>query len=154
MDWFRTDQANVLKSLIDETFTPNTNINVNLVLVDMGMLLQATLAGQGPDIAVQVSNDIPVNYGMRNAVVDLSKFPELTEVRKLFRESAMVPYEFDGHVFGLPETETCLMMFYRKDILDEMGLEIPKTWEEMELFLCLARIKWMLECYQQMYHLS
>lgn len=129
------DQANVLKSLIDETFTPQTNINVNLVLVDMSMLLQATLAGQGPDVAVQVSNDIPVNYGMRNAVVDLSKFPELTEVKKLFRESAMVPYEFDRHVFGLPETETCLMMFYRKDILDELGLSIPKTWDEMKAAL-------------------
>lgn len=129
------DQANVLKSLIDVSFTPQTNINVNLELVDMGMLLQATLAGQGPDVAVQVSNDIPVNYGMRNAVVDLSKFPELTEVRKLFRESAMVPYEFDGHVFGLPETETCLMMFYRKDILAELGLKIPKNWDEMKAAL-------------------
>lgn len=126
------DQANVLKSLIDESFTPKTNINVNLVLVDMGMLLQATLAGQGPDVAVQVSNDIPVNYGMRNAVVDLSKFPDLAEVTKRFRQSAMVPYEFDGHVFGLPETETCLMMFYRKDILDELGIKVPKTWDEMK----------------------
>lgn len=129
------DQANVLKSLIDETFTPNTNINVNLVLVDMGMLLQATLAGQGPDVAVQVSNDIPVNYGMRNAVVDLSQFPDLNEVRKIFRESAMVPYEFDGRIFGLPETETCLMMFYRKDILDELGLKVPVTWDEMKAAL-------------------
>lgn len=126
------DQANVLKSLIDESFTPQTNINVNLELVDMGMLLQATLAGQGPDVAVQVSSDIPVNYGMRNAVVDLSQFPDLEEVKRQFRESAMVPYEFDGHVFALPETETCLMMFYRKDILDELGLEVPVTWDEMK----------------------
>lgn len=129
------DQANVLKSLIDETFTPETNINVKLQLVDMGTLLQATLAGQGPDVAVQVGSDLPMNYGMRNAVVDLSQFPDLPEVRTQFRESAMVPFEFEGRTFALPETQTCPMMFYRKDILDELGLEVPKTWDELRVAL-------------------
>lgn len=135
--WIGTgrDQANVLKSLIDETFTPKTNINVNVQLVDMSTLLQATLSGQGPDVAVQVGNDLPMNYGMRNALVDLTEFKDLEEVKKQFRGSAMVPYEFDGRTFALPETETCLMMFYRKDILKELGLEIPETWNEMKTIL-------------------
>lgn len=126
------DQANVLKSLIDETFTPMKNINVNVQLVDMSTLLQATLAGQGPDVAVQVGNDLPMNYGMRDAVVDLTGFNDLNEIKADFRNSALVPYEFDGHTFALPETETCLMMFYRKDILEELGLKVPTTWEEMK----------------------
>lgn len=129
------DQANVLKALIDETFTPKTNINVNVQLVDMGTLLQATLAGQGPDVAVQVGMDLPMNYGMRDAVVDLSGFHDLEEIKTWFRSSAMVPYEFEGHTFGLPETETCLMMFYRKDILNELALKVPTTWDEMKTAL-------------------
>lgn len=129
------DQANVIKSLIDETFTPRTNINVKLQLVDISTLLQATLAGQGPDVAIQVANDLPMNYGMRNAVVDLAQFPDIGEVRSRFRQSALVPYEFDGHTFALPETETCLMMFYRKDILDELGIKVPTTWDEMQTVL-------------------
>ena len=129
------DQANVVKQLIDETFTPITNINVNVQLVDMGTLLQATLAGQGPDVAIQVGNDLPMNYGLRNAVVDLSEFDDLLEIQSQFRESALVPYEFEGRTYGLPETETCLMMFYRKDILKELNLEVPKTWDEMKVAL-------------------
>ncbi|NLP35060.1 MAG: extracellular solute-binding protein [Clostridiales bacterium] len=129
------DQANVVKELIDETFTPVTNINVNVQLVDMGTLLQATLAGQGPDVAIQVGNDLPMNYGLRNAVVDLSEFEDLPKIRSYFRESAMVPYEFDGMTFALPETETCLMMFYRRDILKELDLEVPRTWDEMKVAL-------------------
>jgi ABC-type glycerol-3-phosphate transport system substrate-binding protein len=129
------DQANVLKDLIDKTFTPEKNINVNVQLVDMGTLLQATLAGQGPDVAVQVGMDLPMNYGMRGAVVDLTEFEDLGQVKNLFRESAMVPYEFDGKTFALPETETCLMMFYRKDILEELELEVPTTWDEMKIAL-------------------
>src|SRR5690606_10945073 len=78
--WIGTgrDQANVIKSLIDDTFTNETDINVNVQLVDMGTLLKATLAGEGPDVAIQVgptqvatgqvaagmissANDTPVN---------------------------------------------------------------------------------------------
>ena len=129
------DQANVVKQLIDETFTPATNINVNVQLVDMGTLLQATLAGQGPDVAIQVGNDLPMNYGLRNAVVDLSEFDDLAQIQSQFRESALVPYEFDDMTFGLPETETCLMMFYRSDILKELNLEVPQTWDEMKVAL-------------------
>lgn len=129
------DQANVLKEMIDETFTPENNINVNVQLVDMGTLLQATLAGQGPDVAVQVGGDLPMNYGMRGAVVDLQTFADLDEVKTRFRASGMLPYEFDNHTFALPETETCLMMFYRKDILDELGLKVPETWDDMKVAL-------------------
>ena len=129
------DQANVLKTLIDESFTPETNINVNVQLVDMSTLLQATLAGQGPDVAVQVGSDLPMNYGMRNAVVDLNRFSDLSETKAYFRESALVAYEFEGKTFALPETETCLMMFYRKDILEELRLGVPTTWDEMKTAL-------------------
>ena len=77
--------------MIDETFTPLTGINVNLKLVQMQNLLPATLAGQGPDVAMQISNDMPVNYAMRNAAVDLAQFPDFDEVAQRFRESALVP---------------------------------------------------------------
>jgi ABC-type glycerol-3-phosphate transport system substrate-binding protein len=127
------DQANTIKGLIDETFTKETGIGVNVMLVDMGTLLQATLAGQGPDVAIQVANDIPMNYGLRNAVADLSQFADLNEVKERFYESAMVPFEFDGHTYALPETETFPMMFYRKDILKELNLSVPETWDDMKV---------------------
>lgn len=129
------DQANVLKALIDETFTPIKNINVNVQLVDMSTLLQATLSGQGPDVAIQVGSDLPMNYGLRDAVVDLTQFKDLPEIEAQFRPSAMVPFEFDGQTFALPETQTCLMMFYRRDVLEELGLAVPKTWDEMKIAL-------------------
>ena len=83
------DQANVMKALIDESFNKDTGISVNLMLVQMDTLLQATLAGQGPDVAMQVSNDLPMNYGMRGAVVDISQFDDFEEVTERFYESAM-----------------------------------------------------------------
>lgn len=140
------DQANVIKSMIDETFTNETNISVNVQLVDMNTLLRAELAGEGPDVAIQVANtsgiagavlntgnDTPVNYGLRNAVLDLSRFEDIEEVTDRFYESALTAFTFDGSIYGLPETQTFPMMFYRKDILAELGLELPKTWDEVKV---------------------
>lgn len=146
--WIGTgrDQANVIKSLIDSTFTPVSGINVNVQLVDMNTLLRATLAGEGPDVAIQVpntngiagavlttGNDSAVNYGIRNAVLDMTQFADFDEVASRFADSAMVQLGFHDAVYGLPETQTFPMMFYRKDILMELGMEVPQTWDDVKV---------------------
>lgn len=150
--WIGTgrDQANVIKSLIDDNFTREKGINVNVQLVDMSTLLKAELAGEGPDVAVQVgptqvansqvvagmvsaANDTPVNYGIRNAVLDLTQFEDFEQVAARFSESALVPFTYKDSVFALPDTQTFLMMFYRKDILAEIGLKLPGTWDEVKV---------------------
>ena len=148
--WIGTgrDQANVIRSLIDESFTSNYGVNVNVQLVDMNTLLRAELAGEGPDVAIQVANtngiagavlntgnDTPVNYGLRNAVLDLNQFQDVDEVKSRFYESALTAFTFDGKLYALPETQTFPVMFYRKDILDQLGLEIPETWDDVKVIM-------------------
>ncbi|ERJ11734.1 extracellular solute-binding protein [Haloplasma contractile] len=125
------DQANVIRQLIDETFTPETGIAVDMKLVNADVLLRATLAGKGPDVAMNVGNTIPVNYGLRNAVYDLSQFEDFEEVKGRFYDSAMVPYEFNGEYYALPEQQIFLMMFYRKDIFEELDIKVPQTWDDV-----------------------
>ena len=140
------DQANVIRALIDESFTSVYGVNVNVQLVDMNTLLRAELAGEGPDVAIQVANtngiagavlttgnDTPVNYGLRNAVLDLSQFDDIDEVLDRFYDSAWEAFSFDGAVYALPETQTFPVMFYRKDILNELGMEIPETWDDVKV---------------------
>lgn len=140
------DQANVIKALIDENFTNKTGISVNVQLVDMSTLLKATLVGEGPDVAIQVANtngaagavlntgnDTPVNYGIRNAVLNLAEFDDLEEVLEAFPEAAYTQFAYDGAMYALPETITYPVMFYRKDILKEIGLELPKTWDDVKV---------------------
>lgn len=50
------DQANVLKRLVTNDFTPNYGINVSVELVQ-GALIESTLAGKGPDIALTRADD-------------------------------------------------------------------------------------------------
>ena len=125
------DQANVLRKLIDESFTPDTKIKIDLKLVNSSVLLPATLSNVGPDVAMGLGNNIPVNYAMRSAVYDISQFDDFEEVTKRFKNSAMVPFEFEGGYYALPEQQVFLMLFYRTDIFEELGLTVPNTWEDV-----------------------
>jgi ABC-type glycerol-3-phosphate transport system substrate-binding protein len=143
------DQANVVKGLIDERFSNDPenprDINVNVMLMDMNTLLQATLAGQGPDVAIQVPGELPMNFGLRNAVADLTQFTNLPAIRERFHPEAMIPFEFEGTfngefrrvTYALPETQTFPMLFYRKDILSELEIEIPQTWDEVKVVMAI-----------------
>lgn len=125
------DQSQVLKQLIDDSFTSEYGIPVNLQIVQGGTLLPAVVAGIGPDVALYLGGGEPVNFASRNAAVDLTQFEDFDEVASAFAPSALVPYQFEGGVYALPETQTFPVMFYRTDIMTELGLEVPNTWEEM-----------------------
>lgn len=125
------DQAQTIKKMIDNDFTSDTGVPINLQLVSANVLLSATLAGKGPDVAIQVGNDVPVNFAMRGALQDLSVFEDFNEVIKRFQPSAMVPYQYLGEYFALPEQQIFPVLFYREDILRELGLKVPDTWQDV-----------------------
>ena len=135
--WITTgrDQSTVLKTMVDDTFTAKTGIKVNVKLVQADAILPAVVAGNGPDIVLSVSGWLAVNYAMRNAAEDLTQFEDFDEVIKPFQSSILVPLTYnDGKhkgIYGLPETQNFPVLFYRSDVMEEMGLPIPQTWDEM-----------------------
>jgi ABC-type glycerol-3-phosphate transport system substrate-binding protein len=136
------DQVGVLKNMINDEFTPKTGINIELELVQ-GSLIEATLAGRGPDIALQVAQAEPINYAIRGAVVDLKQFKDFDEVAKRFYSSALTPFEFRNKCYGLPDVQTFDMLFYRKDILKQLGLGVPETWDELNKMIPILQEKRM-----------
>lgn len=125
------DQSAILKSMVDDTFVPNTGIKVNVELIDAGALLNAVVAGNGPDVVLSVDSGQPVNYAMRNAVEDLSQFEGFDDVMSVFHESAYRAFEYEGGVYAIPETQNYNVLFYRTDIMKELELEVPQTWDEI-----------------------
>ncbi len=123
------DQAQVLKDLIDESFTPETGIIVDLELVQ-GSLIEATLAGMGPDVALLVAEDQPVNFAIRGALYDLSQFDDFEEVTQRFYDAAVMPYWYNGGCYALPDTQVFNMLFYRTDVFADLGITPPDTWED------------------------
>ena len=129
------DQGTIMKALVDEEFTAKTGIKVNVQTVAAASVLNAVMAGRGPNVLLSIGGDQPVNYALRGSAVDLTQFDGFDEVFSNFTPSSYAQYSLDGHVYGMPETQTFNVLFYRKDILDELDLEIPNTWKELiEMF--------------------
>ena len=124
------DASQVLKNMVDDTFTPQTGIKVNVKLINQDALLSAVVAGKGPDVVISIYNTLPVDYALRNADVNLMRFDDCEEVLSWFKPSAYEAYKYDGGIYALPEQETFNLMFYRKDILEQFGIEPPQTWED------------------------
>ncbi|MHB1454056.1 MAG: extracellular solute-binding protein [Saccharofermentanales bacterium] len=124
------DQVQILKDMITDGFTADTGIQVNLNLVQSGFV-EATLSGNGPDIAIGAARGQPVNLASRGALADLSVFPAYEEVQRRFAPGAQIPYRYKDGIYALPLTQTFQMMFYRTDIFEELDLEVPQTWTEV-----------------------
>ena len=135
--WILTgrDQANVLNAMIEDSFTPSAGIHVTLKLVDSGAVLSAVAAGNGPDLILSAGSGEPVNYALRNAAEDLSQFSDCADVLTRFQDSAYEAYLYGDGIYALPETQYFNVLFYRKDILDELGLEVPQTWDDLAAML-------------------
>lgn len=131
--WILTgrDQGTILKSMVDDTFTPDTGIKVNVEIVDAGALLNAVVAGRGPNVVLSVGADQPVNYALRGAAEDITQFEGYEEVLSHYTPSSYEQYSLDGSIYGIPETQTFNVMFYRTDVLEELELEVPQTWQEL-----------------------
>ena len=86
------DQGTILKSMVDDTFTPDTGIKVNVEVVAANALLSAVMAGRGPDVVLSVGADQPVNYALRGAAEDLTQFEDYQEVLSSYTESSYQQY--------------------------------------------------------------
>lgn len=134
------DWAEILKNLSDSKFTTQSGIAVQMNIIPSGQLastgsvnplLLAISAGKAPDVALGVTSNVPVEYAIRNAVADLSGMDGFKTVTDGMLEQVMVPFEYNGGVYGLPETMYFRCMFYRKDIVEEYNIPLPDTWDQL-----------------------
>lgn len=128
------DQANVMKRLIDVNFTPQSGIGVNISLVE-GALVKATLAGQGPDVNIFTSRGEAMNLAFRGAVTPINEMDGFEQMQTEYSDSAFVPYEYDGSAYAVPETQEFYVMYIRTDVFEDLGIEIPNTWDELMALL-------------------
>lgn len=135
------DQAQLMRQLIVSDFIPQTGISAEVQLVALKSLLPSILANKGPDVALgiaqtagQTNAQVDVNnLAIRNALYDLSEFSDIDEIRDRFYDYSLRPFEWNGGLYALPETQTWSMLFYRKDILNELDISLGElgTWDSI-----------------------
>lgn len=122
----------IMQKMIDEQFTPQTGIEVDLsIMTDAQKLVLSNASGDTPDIATGINYAIPFELGIRGALVDLTKFDNYKEVFGRYSEGILVSSVIDDGLYALPETMNFYVMFYRSDILEKLGLEVPETLDDL-----------------------
>ncbi len=122
----------IMQKMIDEQFTAETGIEVDLsIMTDPQKLVLANASGDTPDIATGINYSIPFELGIRGALVDLTKFDNYKEVFGRYSEGILVSSVIDDGLYSLPETMNFYVMFYRSDILEKLGLEPPETMDDL-----------------------
>jgi ABC-type glycerol-3-phosphate transport system substrate-binding protein len=104
---------------------------VNVKLVAPDAVMPAVVAGTGPDIVLTAQQGEVINYAMRKAVLDISKFSGYDNVGAELNDSVVIPFMYQSGVWGLPETQYFHVMYYRKDIFEELNIELPDTWDDL-----------------------
>lgn len=122
----------IMQKMIDEKFTPETGIEVDLsIMTDAQKLILSNASGDTPDIATGINYSIPFDLAIRGSLADLSKFDNYKEVFGRYSEGLLVPSVVGEGLYSLPETMNFYVMFYRTDILSKLGLSVPNTMDEL-----------------------
>ncbi len=133
--------VDIIQRIADSSFTTQTGIKVKVSLInDDGKLLLANSANQQPDLAMGISAWIPNEYGMRGMLYDMRQADNYLDTLSVYHPEQLIPMIYDDKLFGLPETENFYVMFYRRDIIiDQLGLEVPETWDDVLSMLPVLR---------------
>ena len=132
--WYASSymQVDLLQRLIDTRFTPKTGIKVNLsVMPDANKLIMARAAGTNPDIAMGIMSYMPFDLALRNALLDFTKFDDFWEVMGDYVPGALTSYVLNEGVYAVPETITFAATVYREDILNQLNIPPPDSWNDV-----------------------
>ncbi len=126
----------IMQRMIDESFTPKTGIKVDVsIMPDQNKLIMANASGDAPDVAASINYAIPFELGIRGAIKDLTEFEDYKEVLTRTVDGLHIPATIGDGIYAVPETINFWVLYYRKDILEKLDLEVPNTMEDVKEML-------------------
>jgi raffinose/stachyose/melibiose transport system substrate-binding protein len=89
-------------------------------------------AGDEPDIFLSLGGGPLLEYVNPGKVWDMKDALEETGLKDNFMDVTLGPVNFNGGIYGVPLNNVVgAAIFYRTDIFERLGLEIPTTLEEL-----------------------
>ena len=122
----------VMQKMIDEYFTPKTDIDVDIsIMPDQYKLVLANSSGNAPDVATGINYTIPYELAIRGALVDMAQFDDFRETASVYEPGFFLTGTIGDSVYSMPETMNFWVLIYRTDVLDKLGLEVPDTIQDV-----------------------
>ena len=137
----------IIQSMVDDDFTAKTGVEVKVnILPTSQKIILNNATNTNPDVILSIDSWEPYRYALRGLLVDLSKFDGFDEVTSNIYANCFTPIIFEDGVYAIPETQGMNILFYRKDILNFLDLEVPSTWDDV------VKILPILQSYQMNFY--
>ena len=125
------EQARIAEDIIATDYTPITGVEVNITPIawaDQNKITLAIISNDAPDIVTG-----GVELGVRGSLIDLRKTfgDEYEELEARLFPAITQQTHFAGTRFAIPQSISLMNAVYRVDLLAEMGMEIPVTWDDV-----------------------
>lgn len=134
--WYDGTFGVIFRELVQEGFVAKTGIDVEILSVpipDMfNKLLLSFLGGDAPDVVELYTNQV-VELGVRGALANLQQFSDYENVVDGLYPNYLRQLSYGNATFGLPCEIAWPWTYVRTDMFDDMGLEIPVTWDDFKL---------------------
>lgn len=123
----------VLQSMADSAEElKDIQVDISIMPSEQKLVL-ASAAGTNPDVVLGAGSTTPYKFAIRGAAKDLTEYEDfLSFYDSEYNLEALVPCAYDGGVYGATETQDYRVLFYRKDILDTLGIKVPDTWDDVQ----------------------
>ncbi|HIW72757.1 MAG TPA: extracellular solute-binding protein [Firmicutes bacterium] len=123
-----------LRELTAQSFTEQTGIDVVYsIMPDEKKITLANSTGSNPDIALGLSYYRPAEFAMRGMAKNLLEYDDFLDwYGAEYNLQALAPMAYEDGIYGASETQDFYVLFYRTDILESLGLEVPDTWDDVK----------------------
>lgn len=122
----------VMQKMIDEYFTPETGIDVDIsIMPDQYKLVLANSSGNAPDVATGINYTIPYELAIRGALVDMAQYDDFRQTASVYEPGFFLTGTIGDSVYSMPETMNFWVLVYRTDVLEKLGLEAPDTMQDV-----------------------
>lgn len=127
----------VMQQMTDSGFTKETGIKVKYsIMPNEQKLILANAAKTNPDVALGVMFSTPFEFAIRGAAKNLLDYDGFLDwYNSEFNLESLTPMSFNHGAYGVSETQNFIVLFYRKDILDKLGLSVPQTWDDVSAMM-------------------
>ena len=127
----------VLQQLVDSDYNSTRNTNIRLsIMPNEQKLILANATGSNPDVVLGANINTPFNFAIRSAAKNLLEYEDfITFYNDNYSLESLVPVSYGEGVYGAVESQNFYVLFYRKDILNALGIEVPKTWSDVRYIM-------------------
>ena len=131
---------NYLTNYVKENFTKKTNINVEYVPVpraqEVEKLNVLMASGDSPDIVFTYDSNVIYNYVKQGGLTDIGALLDEygSNLKSYLGKDTLAYGTFDGKQYAIPGKRVYLGKYssmVRQDWLDKLGLQTPKTTDEV-----------------------